>query len=353
MATTRQLRAGRRLRRGLVPLTLAGSSLAVVATLVLIAGPESTLEVVRELDPVWLVVGLGVQLVGLASLGQVYRSTHHVLGGQVSYRHAAITALAAFALTQALPAGGAAGGALAARRFTQHGCSPVSALYTVFHVGVVLLGALSLLVTVGTATVAATTGDYLAHALVAGGLTVAIGLAYLCLRWLSTHPVVRRRVVALLERLRWRGRGLPAAWVTEVEGLQQPLARLPRLVRPVMWATGKWSADLVVLSVALVAAGGSLSVVAVTVSYGIANALNNVPTTPGGVGIVEGGLAGSLIAFGFDPATATVTTLAYRLLAYWLPLLIAALPASIALHRARPTRRVLEGASAAPPQVAA
>jgi uncharacterized protein (TIRG00374 family) len=45
-----------------------------------------------------------------------------------------------------------------------------------------------------------------------------------------------------------------------------------------------------------------------------------VPLTPGGLGIVEAGMTGTLALAGVPAGAAAIATLAYRLASYWLPL---------------------------------
>jgi uncharacterized protein (TIRG00374 family) len=45
-----------------------------------------------------------------------------------------------------------------------------------------------------------------------------------------------------------------------------------------------------------------------------------VPITPGGLGIVEAGMTGTLALAGVPAGAAAVAVLAYRLASYWLPL---------------------------------
>ncbi len=47
-----------------------------------------------------------------------------------------------------------------------------------------------------------------------------------------------------------------------------------------------------------------------------------IPITPGGLGIVEAGLSGLLILAGVPGVDAVVATLAYRIISYWLPILV-------------------------------
>ena len=45
---------------------------------------------------------------------------------------------------------------------------------------------------------------------------------------------------------------------------------------------------------------------------------------PGGVGGIDGGLIGTLVVYGAPPAATTAAVLAYRLILFWLPLLLGA-----------------------------
>ncbi len=60
--------------------------------------------------------------------------------------------------------------------------------------------------------------------------------------------------------------------------------------------------------------------------------LANTLPLPGGIGGVDGGMIGALIAFGVDPASAVLAVLAYRLFAFWLPIAPGAL-AYVGLRR--------------------
>ncbi len=61
-------------------------------------------------------------------------------------------------------------------------------------------------------------------------------------------------------------------------------------------------------------------------AYAATGILALFPVTPGGLGIIEASLSGLLILAGVHPGQAILATLAYRIAAYWLPLL-AGLPA--------------------------
>jgi uncharacterized protein (TIRG00374 family) len=60
----------------------------------------------------------------------------------------------------------------------------------------------------------------------------------------------------------------------------------------------------------------------VLLAYAVAGLLALIPITPGGLGIVEAGLSGLLILAGVQGGDAVVATLGYRVISYWLPILV-------------------------------
>jgi uncharacterized protein (TIRG00374 family) len=62
-----------------------------------------------------------------------------------------------------------------------------------------------------------------------------------------------------------------------------------------------------------------------------------IPITPGGLGFVEAGLAATLTLAGVSSGDAVLATLAYRLVSYWLPLVLG--PIAYRLHRRRYAKR--------------
>jgi uncharacterized protein (TIRG00374 family) len=71
----------------------------------------------------------------------------------------------------------------------------------------------------------------------------------------------------------------------------------------------------------------------VVMGFFAAQLLGTLPLTPGGLGFVEAGLTGTLALAGVGAAAAVVATLAYRLVAFWLP--IPAGGAAALVHRWR------------------
>jgi uncharacterized membrane protein YbhN (UPF0104 family) len=88
------------------------------------------------------------------------------------------------------------------------------------------------------------------------------------------------------------------------------------LLGAVMW----WAFDIAVLWACFEAFGAGPEVAVLVVAYFVGTLANTLPL-PGGVGGVEGGMVGALIAFGVEPELALVAVLAYRGFAFWLPIL--------------------------------
>jgi uncharacterized membrane protein YbhN (UPF0104 family) len=134
-----------------------------------------------------------------------------------------------------------------------------------------------------------------------------------------------------------------AQWVTPGEGrirtLMAPVGsgvrdarRLLRtgnagLAGALMW----WGFDIAVLWACFEAFGAAPSFAVITVAYFVGMLATTLPL-PGGVGGVDGGMVGALLAFGVEPELALIAVLAYRGFAFWLPILPGAV-AYIGLRR--------------------
>jgi uncharacterized membrane protein YbhN (UPF0104 family) len=136
------------------------------------------------------------------------------------------------------------------------------------------------------------------------------------------------------------------------ERVVRAIARDRQLLRRVVgWALANWLLDAAALWVFLRAFGGTMHLDGLIVAFGLANVMSVIPITPGGLGIVEGIYIPTLVAFGLTRSNATVGVLAYRVVQFWLPILVGWLcylslrvgPWSIdRLHKLRPLPEVVE-----------
>ncbi len=85
-------------------------------------------------------------------------------------------------------------------------------------------------------------------------------------------------------------------------------------------ATGSPAFDFLALLCALRAVGAKPVPSLVLIAYVASSFLAAIPLTPGGLGFVEAGLVATLTLAGVGGGDAVVATLAYRLVAFWLPI---------------------------------
>jgi uncharacterized membrane protein YbhN (UPF0104 family) len=122
-------------------------------------------------------------------------------------------------------------------------------------------------------------------------------------------------------------------------GVREAL-RLLRTGNPaiVLGSLGYWAFDNVVLWACFHAFGVSPPLTVILMGYLIGQ-LGGLLPLPGGLGGVEGGLVGTLVVYGVSLTDAVAAVLAYRVIQFWIPLLLA-LPAFVGLRRGlnRPER---------------
>jgi uncharacterized protein (TIRG00374 family) len=108
-----------------------------------------------------------------------------------------------------------------------------------------------------------------------------------------------------------------------------------------------WGLDAVVLLMGLLTVGGPVPWRGVLLCYAAAQLLVELPITPGGLGLVEGGLVEVLTRFHVAASRATAATLVYRGVSYWLLLLVGWAAASWLTLRNRQADRAASAAAAA------
>ena len=88
-------------------------------------------------------------------------------------------------------------------------------------------------------------------------------------------------------------------------------------------ALGYWAFDNAVLWATFHAVGYSPPISIVLMGYLIGQ-LGGLLPLPGGLGGIDGGLVGTLIVYGTPVAPTVAAVLAYRLILFWVPLLVGA-----------------------------
>jgi uncharacterized protein (TIRG00374 family) len=197
-------------------------------------------------------------------------------------------------------------------------------------------------------------------------LGVSVPMTLLGAAWISAALLLG---IVLLGSLALHGDGFltgvgrAAQWVVnKVRRSSEPVTDLPQRLlagrtavvkavgshwwKALLAAAGKWVFDYLTLVFALAAVGARPNVALVLVAYSAAALLGQIPLTPGGLGVVEAGLTGTLALIGVNGGAAVLATLAYRLFNYWLYL-----PAGLValfLHRRTVHRRQLARSGSEP-----
>jgi uncharacterized membrane protein YbhN (UPF0104 family) len=118
--------------------------------------------------------------------------------------------------------------------------------------------------------------------------------------------------------------------------LMDGTAEAVQIVRARDWqvlagAFGYWAFDNAVLWATFKAFGSSPAITIILMGYLIGQ-LGGLLPIPGGIGGIDGGLFGTLVVYGTPAATTAAAVLAYRVILFWLPLIIGA-AAFISLRR--------------------
>jgi uncharacterized membrane protein YbhN (UPF0104 family) len=285
------------------------------ATAVLVVGAVVLAPAIADLPDVWHRIAHGdmswlafaLVLEALSFIGHIvlFRAVALDERGRIGMRASTEITLAGHMATRVLAAGGAGGVALTAWAMRKAGMEKrdVAARMTTFLV---------LLYSV-----------YMA-ALVFGGLGLATGIvpgggSFAITVVPAIFGAVVVTVVACAQFVR-PGASRLRRWLSPVGDGVREARRLVRsgnlgLVGAIIW----WGFDVAVLWACFHAFGESPAIGVLIVAYFVGTLANLLPL-PGGVGGVDGGMVGALVAFGTEPGLAIVAVLAYRFFAFWLPI---------------------------------
>jgi uncharacterized protein (TIRG00374 family) len=256
-------------------------------------------------DMSWLGFALVLEALSFAGHIVLFRAVALDERGRIGMRASTEITLAGHMATRVLATAGAGGVALTAWAMRKAGMErrDVAARMTTFLV--------LLYVVYMAAMFFGGLGLYLG--IIPGGGSFAITVVPAILGFVVVATVWSFRFVAPGEsRLR--------RWVTPVGDGVRHAQRLVRsgnlgLLGAILW----WGFDIAVLWACFHAFGDSPAVGVLIVAYFVGTLANLLPL-PGGVGGVDGGMVGALVAFGTDPELAILAVLAYRFFAFWLPI---------------------------------
>jgi len=261
----------------------------------------------------WLVLALAAELASIVPLAEAQRLVLSVGGVTAPRRDMILVTLASNAISMSVPGGVAVAEGYAYNRYRRFGATKAVAAWGELAAGAVAFCALAAIA--------------LAGAIIDAGSAAAVLLPLLSVVFVGSaaaaavfrHPHV---LVAWVEWIEGHvGRHL-GGLVARVSARVRDIARGLRGVHPtvpqwmaVFWLSAlNWLLDVACLGFAFLAVGGPVPWGAVFLAFAGTKVVSSIGITPGGLGIVEGGLVATFVAYGADGATAVAAVIVYRAL---------------------------------------
>jgi uncharacterized membrane protein YbhN (UPF0104 family) len=318
---------------------LTGRRMLLFATFVLAAlaflyfvlpqlgGVKHTWDRLNDGDAWWIAVAVVVEVVSMASYIAIFQGVHVPPGSPIRFRHSYQITMAGLAATRLFAAGGAGGVAVTAWSLRRSGMEGREVAQRMIAFLVLLYGVyLAALVVCGVGLYTGVfPGPHPFAITIVPAIIGAIGLLAI-----FTIAFVPQDLEGRL-RARWLGR-IAAGPASASGGVRFAFGKL----RHPDWALAgvlSWWAFNVAVLYACFRAFGDAPPVAVLVQAYFVGMLANLLPLPGGIGGVDGGMIGALVAFGVGGGLALIAVLMYRLLAFWLP----SIPGVIAYFQLRRT----------------
>src|SRR5215216_1133425 len=319
---------GRRLRRRVLQVV----GLLVVLTLVAVFAPGlgEVRDRLSEARPAWLAVAVGLELLSCFSYVLMFKP---VFCARMSWRSSYELGMSELAVGSIVPASGAAGLALGAWALRKGGMPAEQIARRTVAFFVLMSGANFVAVAILGVLMWLGVGPHksVLLTLLPAGLAVASIAAVAAVGVLAARRPRRERAGELH---RWR-RWLALA----IDALGEGVREAGRILRRRDWrviagSLGYWIFDNAVIWACFKAFGESPAITLVLMAYLIGQ-LGGLLPIPGGIGGIDGGLIGTLIVYGAPAAGTAAAVLAYRVILFWLPLVVGGI-AFAALRRDMP-----------------
>jgi uncharacterized protein (TIRG00374 family) len=310
---------------------------------------KHTLDRLNGGDAWWIGVAAAAEILSIVSYVAIFQGVHVPPGSPIRFRESYLITMAGLAATRLFAAGGAGGVAVTAWALRRSGMPRREVATRMIAFLVLMYGVYVFAMTVcgiglyvglfeGPHPFAITIGPA-----IVGGVALLLLLSIAVvpddlerrLGWAAAGESRRARVVRRLATV-------PASASGGIHFAWQKL-RHPEWA--ILGTVGWWGFNVAVLYASFRAFGPAPPVAVLVQAYFVGLLANLLPL-PGGIGGVDGGMIGALVAFGQPVGLAVPAVLVYRLFAFWLP----TIPGAIAYFQLRRTVHRWDGVVSAHPR---
>ncbi len=268
----------------------------------------------------WLFVAIAAEACSIFALSWIQQRLLRVGNLPVEVTNLLPVTLASNAVALSLPAGTLFAEGYTFRQYQWLGASQVLAIWSQLSAGALATAALAAVAVAGAAAAPGLRLELLPV------LTFVLAGALVAAALFRRAPLLGTLIGRLLRRSE---RFLPSSLCRHLRSAQVALRQMENFnPAPRLWlacfgaAALNWVLDAVVLIMGLLTVGAPVPWKGILLSYAAAQVLVELPITPGGLGLVEGGLVEVLIRFHVPASLATAGTLVYRAVSYWLLLVV-------------------------------
>ena len=226
------------------------------------------------------------------------------------------------AITNSLPIGNAVASVYGFRWFRRFGADNTLAVWALAGTLVAAVVSLSLIAILGLAVATQLGASLDLVPVLIGTFVVTLGIGSLFVYERPLHAVVsgalklsvavirrpRGDTVALIERI--------TAWMSAVRLTSGQVGRI------ITWGALNWLLDCACFAMMFLALDVPIPWKGLLLAYGAGQLAASLPITPGGLGVVEGSITVALVAFGGNEASTAYAVLLYRIISFWMILVI-------------------------------
>jgi putative heme transporter len=257
----------------------------------------------------WILAAFAAEMLSMIPLAQAERIVLRVAGVDAPLGELTAVTFASNAIASSVPAGAAVAQGYAFKRYKHFGADDGEAAWAELASGAIAFAALA--------------GVALAGAIVDAGRAARVVIPIVGIVFAGSHAAAAlfRRPDLLCEVVDWIDERLPGR--TRGEGIGARVRSIAEQIddlRPSLrtWTVAyalsalNWFLDVVCLAFAFLALGAPVPWGAILLAFAGTKVVSSIGITPGGLGLVEGGMVATFIAYHVDAATAAAAVVVYR-----------------------------------------